>query len=135
MFEQMQSEKLIVFVKAPRPGSDKTRLAETMGAAAACQIYRRMVDSLLKQLAALDSVELRFTPDDAAGEIEPWLQAGWISRPQGSGDLGQRLQRVFVDTFEAGATRAVIIGSDCPEVCADDVRQAWAELQRHDVVI
>jgi rSAM/selenodomain-associated transferase 1 len=90
---------------------------------------------LLQHLASLPAVELRFAPDEAEQEIQPWLRSNWQARPQGPGDLGQRLQRAFADAFVAGAKRVVVIGSDCPEVEAADVRQAWAELDAHDVVV
>jgi len=125
----------MVFVKAPRPGEVKTRVAQTTGAERACDVYRQLVATLLKSLSPLREVELRFAPDDAAAEIEPWLRPGWVAVPQGDGDLGARLERAFADAFAAGAERVVVIGSDCPEVKTSDVRTAWRELQTHDVVV
>src|SRR5207245_1483505 len=66
--------KLIVFVKAPRPGAVKTRLAEVIGAPAAAAAYRHLVETLLNQLQALSGVEVCFSPDDAAGEVQHWLK-------------------------------------------------------------
>jgi len=131
----MADEKLIVFVKAPRPGSVKTRLAKTLGADAACDAYRQLVEELLTELSRLTAVELRFAPDEAAAEIQPWLRESWQARAQGGGDLGQRMQAAFADAFAAGASRVAIVGSDCPEVRAADIRQAWNELKSHDLVI
>ena len=131
----MVAGKLIIFLKAPRAGSVKTRLARTLGADAACAAYRELVETLLGNLAKLSEVELRFTPDDAESEIRSWLRKGWSARPQSEGDLGCRLRRAFDEAFLAGATNVVIIGSDCPEVCATDIREAWRELRAHDVVI
>jgi rSAM/selenodomain-associated transferase 1 len=131
----MLLDKLMIFVKAPRPGQVKTRLADTLGAQAACAAYIRLVDTLLKHVASLPAVELRFAPDEAEREIRPWLRPNWQARPQGNGDLGQRLHRAFDDAFAAGAKRVVVLGSDCPEVEAADVEQAWTELEAHDVVV
>lgn len=131
----MPNERLIVFVKAPRPGEVKTRVAQTTGADRACDVYRQLVAILLKSLSPLREIELRFTPDDAAAEIEPWLRPGWVAVPQGDGDLGARLERAFTDAFAAGAERVVIVGSDCPDVKTSDVRMAWRELQTHDVAV
>src|SRR5216683_3234990 len=80
--------KLIVFVKAPRPGAVKTRLAEVIGAPAAAAAYRHLVETLLNQLQGFSGVEVCFSPADAAGEVEHWLKGGWTSNPQGDGDLG-----------------------------------------------
>ena len=131
----MGDEKLIVFVKAPRPGAVKTRLAKAIGAPAAAAAYRQLVATLLNQLHGLGGVEICFSPDDAAGEVRHWLKEGWSSNPQGDGDLGQRLQAAFGRAFHAGAKRVAIIGSDCPAVRVEDVREAWGGLQTHDVVL
>src|SRR5437870_9531693 len=114
----MSARKLIVFVKAPRVGWVKTRLAASMGASQACAVYRLLTRTLLGHLSELRAVELRYTPDEAAAEIEPWRRAGWQSQPQGCGDLGTRLQRAFADAFQDNTARVAIIGSDCPEVTA-----------------
>ena len=127
--------KLIVFVKAPRPGAVKTRLAEVIGAPAAAAAYRHLVETLLNHLQGLGGVEVCFSPDDAAGEVQHWLKEGWSSSPQGDGNLGQRLQSAFRRAFQAGAKHVAIIGSDCPAVKVEDIREAWGGLQTHDVVL
>ena len=131
----MSDQNLIVFIKAPRPGTVKTRLAETMGAAEACAVYQRLVKLLLDQLADLENVELCFTPDDANSEIKPWARPTWRRVAQGSGDLGCRLNQAFRRAFDQGAKRAVIIGSDCPDVGVEDIQAAWTALWSHDVVL
>ena len=128
-------EKLFVFVKAPRPGTVKTRLAEAVGGEAACAAYRALVITLLNQLQSLRAVELCCSPDDASAEIQGWLKADWNSRPQGGCDLGHRLQSAFERAFATGVKRAVIIGSDCPAVTVQDIYEAWESLRTHDVVL
>ncbi|PYK99193.1 MAG: hypothetical protein DME19_09535 [Verrucomicrobia bacterium] len=132
---EVDDEKLIIFVKAPRPGAVKTRLGEAIGAEASCAAYRQLVEALLRRLQRLSAVELGFSPDDAAGEIQTWLKRGWTTRPQGAGNLGQRLQSAFERAFVTGVKRAVIIGSDCPAVTAEDIYEAWNGLRTHDVVL
>ena len=129
------ASRLVVFLKAPRPGSVKTRLAETLGADAACAAYRQLVERLLANLAPLVAVELCFTPPDASSEINPWLRTEWAARPQSEGDLGERLHAAFTEHFLTEAERVVIIGSDCPAVTAADIEDAWLALDGHDVVL
>lgn len=131
----VSTERLVVFVKAPRAGQVKTRIAETAGPERAREIYLRLVKQVVESMRALQNVELRFSPDDAGAEVQPWLQGGWTASAQGEGDLGERLHRAFSDAFAAGAERVVIIGSDCPEVRTADVRTAWRELKSHDIVV
>jgi rSAM/selenodomain-associated transferase 1 len=131
----MGEDKLIVFVKAPRAGVVKTRLAKSIGAAAAVAAYRQLVETLLNQLSGLSGVEVCFSPDDAASEVQRWLAESWHSSPQGDGDLGQRLHAAFERAFDAGAKRVAIIGSDCPAIGVEEIREAWSGLQTHDVVL
>ena len=127
--------KLIVFVKAPRPGAVKTRLAKAIGAPAARSAYRQLVEMLLNHLQGLGGVEVCFSPDDAAGEVQHWLKEGWCSSPQSDGNLGKRLHSAFQRAFQAGAKHVAIVGSDCPAVKVQDIREAWGCLQTHDVVL
>src|SRR6266850_6808814 len=131
----MASTHLIIFVKAPRRGSVKTGLARAIGAEAACEAYQKMVEELVERLATIPTVELRFTPDDAVTEIRQWRRDNWHLRPQGEGDLGQRLERAFADAFARGAQYVVVIGSDCPMITPDDIRSAWTVLETNDVVL
>jgi rSAM/selenodomain-associated transferase 1 len=131
----VDSQRLSVFLKAPRPGEVKTRLARELGAEAACAAYCQMVECLFEQISSLESVELRFTPDDAAQEFRRWHRPGWRLAPQGEGDLGIRLRRTFADAFKEGLERVVVIGSDCPAVTVQDIEAGWAALDRHDLVI
>src|SRR6185503_3630709 len=131
----MSDQKLIVFLKAPRQGYVKTRLAETMGAVEACAFYHRLVETLLNHLADLENIELCFTPDDANFEIKPWARPTWRLTAQGSGDLGCRLSHAFRRAFDEDAKRVIVIGSDCPEVDMGDIQAAWTALLSHDVVL
>ncbi len=129
------SQKLIVFVRAPRIGEVKTRLAQAIGSEAALMAYRVLVAQLLKNLGSLQNVELRFTPDAAGAELAPWLRSGWTLRPQGQGALGERLGRAFQENFARPGQRVVIIGSDCPGVSLADIESAWRSLLTNDVVL
>ena len=131
----MTRERLLVFLKAPRVGFVKTRLATQLGNAAALVAYRTLVETLLHRLAEVPAAELRFTPDDASAEIQGWLRPGWTAALQGDGDLGQRLSAAFDSAFASGAERVVIIGSDCPDVSLCDLECAWSALRANDAVV
>ncbi|MBM3881093.1 MAG: glycosyltransferase [Verrucomicrobia bacterium] len=131
----MNQRLLIVFVKAPRPGTVKTRLARVLGASQAAAAYRILAETMLRGLEGVPAVELRFTPDDAEAEVRPWLRGEWHMRPQGAGDLGERMHRAFVEGFAGGAALVAIVGSDCPAVAREDIEGAWAVLAEADVVL
>lgn len=128
--------EVVVFAKEPVPGCVKTRLAAEIGTDAAVRLY----DSFLSDLAG----ELR-SPDEwravlAHAEEEPGerlraLFEGWEMRPQGAGDLGERLARSGRSSLEEGADETVVVGSDAPTLTRGDVRRAFLELCRADVVL
>src|SRR5678816_1652283 len=128
----MSADLLIIFVKAPRPGAVKTRIAEIIGPQRACEAYISLVNILIEQLRTLPNVQLRYTPDDASLEISKWLQPKWTSAPQGQGDLGLRLKAAFREAFHNGARRVVIIGSDSPDIVPGDIQLAWSALDKND---
>ena len=131
----MPDEQLIIFVKAPRAGFVKTRLAMTVGADTALEAYLALVEVIRSNLAAIPGVDFHFTPDDGRDEITPWLQNDWTTSPQSDGDLGEKLDHAFKRAFDDGAKKVVIIGSDCPYVDADDIREAFDQLGAHDAVL
>jgi rSAM/selenodomain-associated transferase 1 len=130
-----EAEQLIIFLKAPRVGTVKTRLAQAIGAEPACAAYRELAERVLGVAGRFGPAELRFSPDDALNEIVPWLRRNWTAQPQGDGDLGARMHRAFSDAFARGTERVVIIGSDCPEIQTSDLRSAFRELKTHDLVV
>jgi rSAM/selenodomain-associated transferase 1 len=131
----MPSELLIIFVKAPRAGYVKTRLAEAIGPQPACDAYLALVGILVGNLRTLPNVQVRYSPDDALLEVPQWVQPTWTSAPQGPGDLSQRLLSAFRDAFKVDVERVLVIGSDSPEITGEDIESGWRALERHDVVL
>ena len=67
--------------------------------------------------------------------MQTWLGQNFEYRPQGSGDLGQRMKRSFEDAFGAGATTAVIIGTDIPEITGGIIQKAFSALQQKNMAL
>jgi rSAM/selenodomain-associated transferase 1 len=135
IYFDVSRQQLIIFVKAPRPGHVKTRIAEAIGPKAACDAYIEMVSVLVGNLRSSSNVQVRYTPDEAHAEISRWIQPAWTSVSQGQGDLGQRLVRAFQEAFNSGIERVLIIGSDSPDITADHIQSAFSALKTHDLVL
>lgn len=131
----MPNPQTVLFVRAPRHGTVKTRLARSLGDDATLDAYRTLLTVTCKALRELNHVELRVTPDDGLRELESWRAPGWTLAPQGTGSLGERLAAAVEIHFRNGATSVVIIGSDCPEITAEDIRAAHQALATSDVVL
>ncbi len=126
------TDELIVFAKWPEPGRVKTRLAADVGAERAAQIYRRLVEATLAEARAGwrdGRISIAFAPDDRAGEFAAWLGKDLRYRPQGEGDLGERLARATAAAFDDGAATVTVIGSDCPMLSARLLTAAHTALE------
>jgi len=131
----MPPDSTLLFLRAPRLGTVKTRLAQDLGTALALAAYRLLLDHLHQQLRSVPGIQLRVTPDDAGAEVESWRYPGWTIAAQGPGDLGERLARAVQAHVDHGAPSVVIIGSDCPRVQPTDLEEAHRQLRQHDVVL
>lgn len=125
---------LAIFLRAPRPGAVKTRLAAEVGERQALRLYRVMASRTLAaaQEAGLDPT-IWFTPADAAQEMRLWLGERWDLRPQASGDLGARL--AAAEQAVARGRAWLAIGADCPRLDAALLREAAAIVAGNDVAI
>ena len=131
----MPPDSTLLFLRAPRIGTVKTRLARDLGDQPALAAYRHLLDHLHRALRNVSRIQLCVTPDDASAEVEPWRHPGWTVAPQGPGDLGARLARAIQSHLDGGAPSVVIIGSDCPQVQPSDLEEAHRQLRDHDVVL
>ncbi len=129
-----------MFAKAPRPGRVKTRLARDVGDQRAAAIYSRMGQQVLEGvLGGSYEIVVCFDPPDARSEVMRWLNTrpqgpGLSFRPQGTGDLGDRLAEALEWAF-TGADETCVIGTDAPDVGRELVERAFAALAEHDVVM
>ncbi len=128
----MTDQHLIIFVKNPIPGTVKTRIARTVGNDRAVQVYEHLLRYTQAMAARLVHHRVVYygdfiNPNDGWNDYDKALQTGE--------DLGQRMLMAFQRQFASGASRAVIIGSDCLTITPDHIQQAFDALDQADVVI
>lgn len=131
------SDRLLVFVKAPRPGEVKTRLAKALGPEAAALLYRALAEEEIRRTVPRAGEYERafcFAPADAREEIARWLPGQTLEAQQGA-DLGERMSRAFASAFAAGARRVAIVGTDVPSCGREHVAEALRALDDHDLVL
>ena len=132
----INNDCIIVFLKYPEPGRVKTRLAADIGADAAVELYRRFVADTLATVDVLGvPVRIHFSPCDAASLVDDWLGPVYDLTPQQGIDLGERMKVAFSAVFDEGFSRAVIIGSDSPDIPPHLYRQAFDALDGSEAVI
>lgn len=125
---------LLIFIKNLVAGKVKTRLAATVGDAEALRIYRYLLAHTQLAATAFPGPKTVWY-SDAVDQQDNWPNEVFSKKQQQGTDLGARMEHAFHDAFQEGAERALIIGSDCPELTADILMQAWETLLAHDFVL
>jgi len=133
----MSDRALVVFVKHPRPGAVKTRLAASIGPEAAAELYRALAEHVLEATAPTAGEYERlvfFEPAEALEEMRAWLP-GLRLLAQCGGDLGARMADAFARAFARGASRVALVGTDAPDVARETATLALSALEAADVVL
>jgi len=122
------ANRLVIFVRQPRLGTGKRRLARDIGASAALSFARTTLAQTLRRLARDRRwvTYIAVTPDRA----RPW-PAKINVLAQGAGDLGARMARA-ARGLPPGP--AVIVGCDIPGLTAAHVAAAFRKLGACDAV-
>lgn len=133
-------DSLIIYAKLPKPGQVKTRLIPRLGEEGAAELYDRIAHYIFNLTLRhhLDHQEFELRIDYDGGtqdEMEEWVGPGFELFPQVEGDLGQRMTASMQLAFERGAQKVVLIGTDCPQLTVEIVRQAFDELDNKDLVL
>ncbi len=151
---------LIIMAKSPQPGLAKTRLIPALGADGAARLAKQLLEHTMEvasQAKGFSHRELCVTPDvndpvftehpkvktteatnnsttnKATSTITTGHETRFYVTPQGEGDLGARMQRVFGRVL-AHADSAIMIGTDAPTLTANHLVQAAIDLEKHDAV-
>ena len=128
-----------MMLKAPLPGTVKTRLAASIGVAAATDVYRGLVEHQAAQVPLEWCVEVHFTPVEAEAQMRDWLAPllpeQTVFLPQAEGDLGARLRAALAGVVLRGAKQVLFIGADCPQLTVERLREAAVLLLAADFVL
>jgi len=130
-------DTLMVFFKEPVEGFVKTRLAKEIGKPQALLAFRvllRYTFDVVRDLKG-PKVVLYYDSQDKGAAPMVDLNMGWSYSKQSSGDLGQRFLAAFEEMFSKGASKVVVIGSDCVGLTTDILKAAFDGLKDHDITI
>lgn len=128
---------LITFVKNPIPGAVKTRLQTRYTPQQATALYRAFVLDCLATYRSVpaDRHVVAYDPPNAQAEIHRLVGPGWDLHPQAQTNLGDRMAEAFDWSFQEGATRTVLLGTDIPSLPTEHVRLAFRLLREKDLVL
>ena len=109
------SRTLILFARAPVPGSVKTRLAGLLAPEGAARLYRAFLEDAARVYAGSEWTAVLYAdPDPDETSLAAIFGEPWRREAQGPGDLGSRLASAFEAERSRGASAVLAVGSDHP---------------------
>lgn len=131
----MSNENLLmVFVRNARIGQVKTRLASSVGDENALKIYIHLLNYTAAVSEKCEAHKAVFY-SDIIEEADEFMVPVFRKYLQYGKDLGERMMNAFLKAFSMGYSRVVIIGSDCVELNEKMLDDAFAQLEKNEVVI
>lgn len=125
---------LIIFIKNEEEGKVKTRLAKTLGDQKALEIYQRLLDKTKEVALQLTEVDKALYYSGFIAENDRWPTKHFNKKLQHQGSLGERMSAAFTEGFEKGYQQICIIGSDCWDLDAKRLQEAFDALDTHSFV-
>jgi rSAM/selenodomain-associated transferase 1 len=125
---------ILILCKNPILGSVKTRLASSVGAQKALEIYRFLLQHTAQIVAAVPSDKRIYYSEEVLDD-DVFQGPSYHKGLQTQGDLGQRMRTAFEEAFAEGYERVLVIGSDCYDLSSALLNQALSALNNHDVVL
>ncbi|SDJ69006.1 TIGR04282 family arsenosugar biosynthesis glycosyltransferase [Aliiruegeria lutimaris] len=123
--------QLFIMLKEPRPGRVKTRLGRDIGMVPAAWWFRHQSARLIRRLEDPRwQLTLAVSPDTEGLSSRVWPEH--LHRvPQGAGDLGDRMARIFRSALPGPV---LIIGADIPGIGKTHIARGFRALGAHDAV-
>ncbi len=125
---------LIIFTRNPVAGEVKTRLASSIGAESALEVYKALRAHTAAVCRELDAKKRAcycgFIPTN-----DIFLTNGFSATLQVGEELGERMLNALRAGFDDGYTKIVLIGTDCLEITPLILEQAFIALEGADAVI
>jgi len=131
------SVSLIVFVRYPVMGKVKTRLAATIGNSKATKVYKTVAENIINEIKKIPNCNkyIFYSVEEEKLLVKKWLGKGFYYAHQEGNDLGERMKNAFRMVFGHGAEKAIIVGTDIPEITAENISGAIKSLENSETVI
>lgn len=132
----MDDRCLLCFVRNPKRGAVKTRIAVDIGEQRARDLYRNFILDMLSTFRNVGvPLTICYHPQDAINEIMQMVGQGYRFESQLGDNLGLRMEHCFGRTFSGSVDRAAGIGSDIPDLPGEIIEESFNVLEVFDAVI
>ncbi len=130
---QGSKQAIIIFTRNPELGKCKTRLAKTIGNEAALNIYKYLLEHTANITASTNVDKFVFYSEQIVQD-DLWNAAIFNKKLQQGQNLGERMEHAFVELFQQGYNKIVIVGSDLLDLNSHIINEAFLKLNHHEVV-
>ncbi|WP_420603990.1 TIGR04282 family arsenosugar biosynthesis glycosyltransferase [Flagellimonas sp.] len=125
---------LLIFTRNPELGKCKTRLASKVGDYAALEVYKFLLEHTVSVTQNLN-MEKYVYYSESIWKNDVWDNTVYQKKLQNGNDLGMRMKQAFLDGFDSGFEKIIIIGSDMYDLSQKNLEEAFAKLDEHDYVL
>jgi uncharacterized protein len=135
---------VILFLRCPKPGQVKSRLAKSIGNDLACEVYEQCAIRILQSVLSIPdryNCFVFYSVSDEKDEVKEWLnlhgcidsvagcQAQLVCQLQ-SDCLGDRLVDAFEHVSKLGYRMIAVLGTDIPDLNAETLQRGIEALNR-----
>lgn len=129
---------LIMMTRVPIPGQTKTRLMDIMSGSECADLHNAFLRDIVitfEQLKDDVDIYLTFTPEDSLHILDPIIPSYINTFPQSGEDLGDKMKNAIESVLLKGYKKVILMGSDIPDIKAEDIRNAFNIMDVHDIVL
>ena len=128
---------LIVFVRYPEKGKVKTRLAEGTNKNFASGVYKLCAEKIFRELNSLKKFNkyVFYSEEKDRDRIIKWTKKKFLYFAQQGDNLGEKMNNAFEFVLSQYNQKAIIVGSDIPDLSKEIILQAEETLNESDIVI
>ena len=125
----------IIFLRAPEKGTVKTRLAVSIDPEQVLELYKGFIHDTISAADPVSRLALYCWPPEKTQLITDWLKNKFKVFPQSGDNIGSKMANAFQELFDSGVKKAILIGTDIPDISQTIITQAFNELDRNDIVL
>jgi uncharacterized protein len=133
------NDAVIVFARLPFEGKVKTRLASTLGDEFALKFYKACSQHIFNECRKIaksgTSIYVFFPAEDKNNRMIEWAGNDFRFFSQQGNDIGIKMLNAFKMVYSQGIKKAILIGTDIPDISSEVLYKALKALDNNEVVI
>jgi uncharacterized protein len=132
--DKKKNDLLIIFYRNAEVGKVKTRLASTLGAPRALEIYIYLTEHTKQITESIEIDKVVFYSERVISN-DLWPDTSYHKAVQHGMNLGEKMKHAFEKAFSDGYKKVCIIGTDCLELTSEIIREGFDLLNTYDAVL